>query len=463
MITTNRLSSEITGNRFGDPRLTKRLGNILDGLAERPGLGLPRAMGSEAALEGIYRFLKNPKVDPQRILGPHIEASCERASQEGTILVLHDTTVLKFKGSREGLGVISRKDVRGFYAHFALGIGLQSEIPLGVLGIEEYVRTGKKGRRPPKVSRADETSEHHRWMKLVEKSESSLSQRAKAIHVMDREGDSYEHFAKLAENGYRFVIRAAYDRKLDDGKLFETLKSLPGIHEREVPLSKRIGGRTKYKSNLKIHPARESRTARLSFSAAILSIKRPWDSETEQEYLSLNVVNVVEVKPPKDQKPVQWILWTTEPISSINDVLQIVDIYRNRWLIEEFFKAIKTGCSFEKKQLEGFNSLSNALAIYSIVAWRLLALRSLSRTNPKALASTALTPLQIKILKAISKKSISEEPTVHEALYAIAALGGHIPNNGPPGWLVLGRGFEDILLLERHYYALREVDDAINH
>ncbi len=462
MIIFNNLSNEITGNRFGDPRLTKRLGIILDCLAERPSLGLPRAMGSEAGLEAAYRFLKNPRVGPESILSSHIEATCERAAKESLNLVLHDTTVLKFN-TREGLGVISRENVRGFYAHFAIAVGFPSGTPLGILGVEEYIRTGKKGSRSSKVSRSDETSERHRWIKLVEKAEDSLSGRAQAIHVMDREGDSYEHFAKFADYEYRFVIRAAYDRNLDEGQLFKALKNLPGIHERAVPLSKRIGGRTKYKANLKIHPARESRTAKLTFSATTVNVKRPPYSDSSQEFLPLNVVNVVELEPPQDQKPVNWILWTTEPIDTVEDVLKVVDIYRNRWLIEEFFKAIKTGCAFEKRQLEGFESLSNALAIFSIVAWRLLALRSLSRNSPDAPASNVLTVLQIKILKAISKKNLSEEPSAQEALYAIAALGGHIPNNGPPGWLVLGRGFEDILLLERHFEALREVDDAINH
>lgn len=460
MITFNNLSQEITGNRFGDPRLTKRLGIMLDNLAEKPSLGLPGAMGSEAALEGAYRFLKNPRVNPQRILGAHVEATCERAAQEVVCLVIHDTTVLKFN-HREGLGVISRANVRGFYAHFALCVGMESEVPLGILGIEEYVRSGKKGTGGH--SRNNEASEYHRWARLVEKAENNLSERTQAIHVMDREGDSYDHYCSFVEAGYRFVIRATHDRKLEDGKLFEKLKDLPGIYEREVPLSKRNGGRTRYKTNLKIHPARESRIARLKFSATEVTVKRPNTSSATQKNMTLNVVNVTELNPPDGQKPVNWVLWTTERISTVDEVLKIVDIYRNRWIIEEFFKAIKTGCAFEKRQLEGFGSLANALAVFSIVAWRLLALRSLSRTNPNAKAEGILTPLQVKILKAISKKKLSEEPTVFEALHAIAAIGGHIPNNGPPGWMVLGRGFENILLLERHYQALKEVDDAINH
>jgi hypothetical protein len=69
---------------------------LLDKLAEKPSLGLPRAMGSDAALEGTYRFLKNPRVDPESILGPHIEATCERARKESVVLAIHDTTTLKF-------------------------------------------------------------------------------------------------------------------------------------------------------------------------------------------------------------------------------------------------------------------------------------------------------------------------------------------------------------------------------
>lgn len=185
MIKITHVSEKITGNHFGDPRLNKRLGLILDRIIEKPTVGFPGAMGSEAALEGLYRFLNNPKVTPSTILASHIESSSERAGKEQCIIVIHDTTILKFN-NRNGLGIISRSNVRGFYGHFSLAVGMSSSIPLGVLGIEEYIRKGDKGRsRNPKISRRDETSEYHRWARGVQKAEEVLPEGCTTIHVMD--------------------------------------------------------------------------------------------------------------------------------------------------------------------------------------------------------------------------------------------------------------------------------------
>jgi len=57
--------------------------------------------------------------------------------------------------------------------------------------------------------------------------------------------------------------------------------------------------------------------------------------------LSVNVVYVREVAPPADQQPVEWILATTEPVDTANQLLAVVDSYRARWLIEQYFKAVE--------------------------------------------------------------------------------------------------------------------------
>jgi hypothetical protein len=132
-----------------------------------------------------------------------------------------------------------------------------------------------------------------------------------------------------------------------------------------------------------------------------------------------------------------------------------VDCYRARWLIEEFVKALKTGCQYEKRQLESSHSLLNALAVLAPVAWRLLLLRYISRNAPDAPARQALTPTQLDVLKAVSKKPLPDNPTVRDALLAVAKLGGHLTNNGDPGWIVLGRGFHDLLIMELAWRAAR--------
>ncbi len=82
------------------------------------------------------------------------------------------------------------------------------------------------------------------------------------------------------------------------------------------------------------------------------------------------------------------------------------------------------------------------------MAWQLLLLRTLNNHSPETCAEEALTKTQIEVLKAITKNKLSKSPTVKEAFLAVAALGGHIPNNGAPGWLVLSRGMETLFTME---------------
>ena len=118
------------------------------------------------------------------------------------------------------------------------------------------------------------------------------------------------------------------------------------------------------------------------------------------------------------------------------------------WWIEELFRSLKTGCQFEKLQLESSAALNNAFAVMLPVAVRLLALRDLARTCPDAQASEVLTALQLRVLRVHEHTRKMPLKTAREAMLAVARLGGHIKNNGDPGWLVLGRGYEDLLALE---------------
>ena len=208
-----------------------------------------------------------------------------------------------------------------------------------------------------------------------------------------------------------------------------------------------------------IHPPRHTRVARLAFSASQVDFERPrYADKSLAETVSLNVVHVVELDAPPGEKPVEWTLFTSEPVRTAADILRVVDIYRARWTIEEFFKALKTGCSFEERQLESLHALKNALAIFLPIAWRLLLLRSLSRQDVDAPADLALTPTQLDVLRAVAKRPLAPHPTAKQALLAIAALGGHITNNGPPGWQVLARGYHDLLLLEIGWIAREKSD-----
>jgi hypothetical protein len=441
-----KLRDEMATAEFGDRRLSKRLVRIMDQLAAMPGQSFPAAAQDDAALEATYRFLSNGEVTPERILAPHLRATVQRITDAGIAIIAHDTT--EFSLDRPQMAWLD-KHRTGFSAHFSLALTADGAMqPLGIVSMETIFRDGPRDRSKRRARARAADSEERRWGRAVESCEVPLPRSASAIHVMDREADSYTLFAQLAELGRRFVIRMAFDRRVEQGsKLDAAIEKAPVLLMRSVPLTAR--GRNEIPGRRKAHPPRAARVAKLAVSAKRLTLLRPdWASRDLPPTLTVNVVRVYERRPPPDVQSVEWKLVTTEPIASATDVAWIVDCYRARWVIEEYFKALKTGCAFEKRQLESRSAILNALAIFAPIAWRLLLLRSTSRHAPEAPAHTALPRTQLLVMEKHPILQLSSRATVREALFAIARLGGHIKNNGDPGWLVLGRGYDKLLLLE---------------
>ena len=453
------LGAELDDAELGDRRLNRRLGSLAERLAEYPGESFPKAL-DDAGLEGAYRFFGNEKVTPKGILGPHVRQTARRAAELRQVLVIHDTTEFEFSGQskRRGLGRLIRPG-QGFFGHFALATSADGKRkPLGLLALETIFRLDKPTPRLQR-RRCDNRGESARWLRAVESAEAAIGGRTHAIHVADREGDSYGLLAALAERQRSFVIRSFHDRILvgaDEPGLRAAAQSAEVAVEREVPLTprRRLDGPMGERN-----PARRYRIAKLSLAATSVAFPRPASGRTASlPSLQVNVIHVFERRPPPGEPAVEWFLLTNLPIHTPDEIAFAVDCYRGRWIIEEYFKALKTGCQYEKRQLESAHSLLNALAILAPVAWRLLLLRHLARSDELAPATVALTQKQLDVLRAVAKRPLPKEPTARDAMLAVAALGGHRKSNGSPGWIVLGRGMHDLLLLELGWRAREEAE-----
>lgn len=454
-------SDELAGVGLGDARLDRRASRIAELLAARPGDSFPEQSGDDAELEALYRFLNNGRVEADALLGPHMQMTAARAAAARDVIVIHDTTVFSFGGQskREGLGRI-KKGGQGFSAHVGLVVGLEDGVPLGVIGLVPTVRTAPlKPRAETRSKVHDRDREFERWNDLVDHSVERLGD-CSPIHVMDREGDAFTIFTNLVNHGQQFVIRSKNDRVLDvprgDTKrprnLHKALDEAAFVMTREVQLSTKRPDRM---ARLRKVLPRMSRVATLRVTATSVELRHPTytagksrKGSTLPRAIPVNVVHVCEIDAPADQAAVEWILYTTMPVATEAQVSRIIDVYRRRWLIEEYFKALKTGCAFERRQLESKHALLNALSLFVPIAWRLLTLRYLSRVTPDSAATCILSSRQLTILRARKKAPLSSTPTLHEALLAVAAEGGHIKNNGDPGWQVLGRGYEKLLFME---------------
>jgi hypothetical protein len=433
-----------------------------------PDESFPALTSNDSELEALYRFLSNERIEAELVLAPHYRETVRRAALEESVVVIHDTTAFSFGGEtkRKGLGRLktgSKNAVQGFYAHVALVSSIETGAPLGVLGVVPVVREGPPIPYPDIHSRRHgRVREFERWEQLVDITCARLGE-VRAVHVMDREGDAYSLFHQLTESAHDFVIRSKGDRALDVPRgdreeprlLSDAIERGKYVMSREVQLSARRSDRM---ARLRKVPERMMRLATLDVSVTRVNVRHPTYVAGRSRHgsplprsIPVNVVHVREVDAPSDQAPVEWTLLTTLPIDTEEEVQFVIDCYRRRWLIEEFFKAIKTGCAFEKRQLESRHALMNALAVFAPIAWRLLLVRYLAREAPDRSASNVLSERQVKILRAREKVPLDEHPTVRQAMLAIAAEGGHIKNNGDPGWQVLGRGFEKLLVMELGY------------
>lgn len=461
---TGGLAEEMRQARLGDKRLSQRLGTIIEAAIQQPDASFPVMMCNRAALTGLYRFMNHEEVTPEAILAPHRASTVQRASSYMRLLLVHDTTEFSYAQRQvvpEGMGLLKGKGA-GFLAHFTLALAPDPDgLPLGVVYLETVNRTGeRKGRRSARAALNDPTREFLRWCRSVQATSEQFAGH-EVVHVCDREGDGYELMDLIAKRGDDFIIRILHDRQLisDDTesdetplKLFEQLSDFEVLAQREVRLSRRQ--RPQQPRARKLHPEREPRQAKLRIRAGRVVLQRPshgpasWSAQ-----LTVHVVHVREVDAPAGVEPVDWKLLTTLPIGSAEEVLSVVDGYRQRWVIEEFFKALKTGCAFTSRQFESLHALQNALATLAPVAWRLLLLRDFGRAQPHLPAQVVLTPTELLVLGKAGRVALSHAPTLEEALYAVAALGGHLRDNGPPGWLTLARGLETLQLLVRGWVA----------
>jgi len=475
-----RVEEELRGISLGDERLNRRAISMARRAVEGPGKSFPKMVTDPSELEAFYRFFQNDQVQPKAILEPHRQATLARCNELAVVRVAHDTTGFTFHGERLGLGKVNRG--RGFYWHASLAIsGDEPRAPLGVVAAAAFtvqeVKTEpvkvrwKNGqcvitpKAPPMPEVPKEKKLSRRWFEAVQEVE-ALHSSARVIHVMDREADDFTLMAQMQSAGIHFVVRVKGTRRLGEDLSYnidERLQCAPTRLVRTVPLGRRkVSDVMPQMRKYRVHQPREERTATLHVRATRITLPRPPSAVTEVSSLTVNVVQVFEPQPPIGEQPVEWTLLTSEPIGTIEDIEAVVDHYRARWRIEELFKALKSGCGIERRQLTDFDGLLRALSFFAMIAWRLLAMRVLARADSTIPATSLFDAQDIAVVRFLAerrKHRLSSQPTMSEVMLAFAAIGGHLKRNGEPGWMTIGRGYDDFCLAREVWTSARETCD----
>jgi len=444
------VDAEMASLNLNDARRTRRAKDLMRAIALTPSDSFPEIFDNHAELEACYRLQNSDHVDHEHFISAHRDATWNRAlSDSNYVLILHDTTEVVYPISDEPrYGLTQKGATQSYHAHVALAVP-EGPVPHvhGVVGLlPTILEDGTWLEITPEDDEKALDCGSHRWSLLARDVHSVVPKNLALIHVMDREADDYVVFSELATHSADFVVRSRHNRRLEDGaKLWTTVNESPILGYRKVDVSKRGGKRLP--GSKKSHPDRRHRGANLTLRAVQVRVKIPSTLSGKIPLLQpLWCVEAVEEHPPKGEAAVHWRLLSTLPAQNEEQALRIVDIYRKRWLIEEFFKALKTGCALTKRQARSRATLLTILGMTIPLAWRLLSLRALERESPKTPASDLFDNIELMALKKLVPKArLTKHPNLSTVLKTIAQLGGHQKNNGPPGWLTLGRGMEKLL------------------
>lgn len=424
---------------FGDRRLVVRLMRTFDRMASRPGGTLPGKLVTRAELVGGYRMFNNRKVTHEAMLGAH-RASCleHLAGYTGRVLMLHDTTVLDYSGlSVEELGQVGDGHGRGLYAHNTLAVIGESRQVVGLMNqiLHRRADVGPGETRAQRRLRADRES--RLWKQAVE-SLPAMPAGVRVTDISDRGSDISEYIDYELRAGREFILRSQHNRVLNDergeriGKLHDHLRSLAATDTFTVRVAGEGGGR---------------REATIALAWASVRIRPPRQPRGDHgdEPMTLWAVVATEADAPQGREPLEWVLLTNRPVNDAAAARQVVEDYACRWMVEDYHKAMKTGCGIEQLQMTTLHGLSNAVAMLSVLAVHVLRLRCHARDDAIRRQPARLHEHELKVQLAArdSKHPDWRTMSVWEFYVAVARMGGYMlnPHKRPPGWIVLWRGY----------------------
>lgn len=439
---------------LGDKRRTARLVATFDALRRHPGGTLPDKLSSPADLKALYRLCASKLVTHAALVAAMRSYTLSAiAAHDGPVLVVHDATELDYTtlGSLSAcLGQIGKGTHRGYIGHNVLAVDAATGEVLGLLDQILHCRDEVPDDETLPELRERETRESLLWVKGTQ----HLPRDARLVDVADQGASTFEFLEHQTHSGRRFVIRNGKVRKVYAGHQAAGPKHYLKDYVESLP---ELG---RFTMDVQPQKGRKARTASeftLRGGAVLVLPPHARHGHHGRDPLPLYVVYVSEVKPPRSEKPIEWMLVTNEPVRTFDDAWRVVSWYERRWIIEEYHKALKTGCQIEDLQFTYAQRLEPAIALLSAVALTLLGLRDASR-RPDAhtrRATTLVAREYVEVLSGWRHGKIRCDLSIYEFFFALARLGGHQNRRRDhrPGWLVLWRGWMKLQCMLDGYLA----------
>jgi Transposase Tn5 dimerisation domain/Transposase DNA-binding len=412
---------------LGDARRRRRLIRLVEDLSAQPTGSIPLASGGWAETKAAYRLLDNPALEWRELLEVHTRRTAERMQGQAVVLCMQDTSELDFttQPGIAGLGRLSYEAQHGLYVHPTLVV-TPAGLALGVVDAWIWARA------PKGVAQVKESV---RWLEgygIV----ADLAERVPdtwLVYGADREGDirALMDEAVRRDQPAAWLVRAKHNRNTTAGeKLWERLGRGEALGEVEFMLP--------------AAPGRPARRVRQTLYQERVTLPACHGAPAVSVTASL----AREAHPPAGAKPIEWRLLTNRLAGTLEQVVELIDWYRRRWLVEIFFRILKSGCRGEALQLGTLERLERALVIYLIIAWRILHLVTWGRDCPELLCEVVFDPEEWQAAWIVAKRCQppATPPPLGEMVRLIAGFGGFLgrKGDGPPGPKAIWEGMQRV-------------------
>ena len=446
------ITEEMETLNLEDRRLDKRLTEVLSQLSGHPTASIPTACSGYAEMAAAYRLFDNEKVHFDNVLRPHREATRRRLAQQSVVVLPQDTTEIELTRPEQqvvGTGPLDNGPRRGVFLHVLYAF-TPDGTPLGMVHGDVWARPNTP---PPKKSLRHlrrkntpiEDKESYRWVEGFghAREEAQRTPETHFLTLTDSEGDIYELLAQSQNRptNLDWIVRACQDRAVT-GQDVEKVPS-PGRGVTAASVRRQIlkapvlftqsiqvrGRRSKVACEERgRRQPRRSRTAELEVRAARVTLRPPSRPDRTLPEVTVNVVWAREIHPPADDVPVEWVLLTSLPVDTIEQVGRVIEYYRVRWMIEIVFRTLKSGCRIEQRRFEHVGRFLPCLAVYLIVTWRTLYVCRLARAFPEASCQLLFEPSEWKSVYRVVRRQPPPEapPPLSEMAEMVAQLGGYV-------------------------------------
>ncbi len=355
---------------FNDKRIDKRATELVKDLIVSRKSTISKLSKKFSQQKAYYRLLENSKFSEDLIIG-RTAIKCNENSAGRHVLALNDTVDFNLDSHQgrlamsTGFGLSSNSTI-GFKLHSSLIIDAQSQFPIGFSSIDIWNRPldmplkDDRNYRQSKI----EDKESNKWIKAIDNTIANISSASSITFVGDRESDIYDVLAKKREQNIHLVIRSKTDRTLvSKEKLRSHLSNITVKFTYETKLEGDVRKKSK------------SRVAKLNVKYDFVTVAKP-DSCKDKTLQKSTHIYVVEVSEERSSKnKIHWLLYTTHPVTTDIEAMQIIQWYRARWNIEQMHRLLKTeGLEIEKTQLEKADSIKKLLVLALSATLRVLQL-----------------------------------------------------------------------------------------